>query len=136
LPIARASGASIGNLAAGRASRLARIEKAVSDRGSGKLPMARPAAPRRTVADDKEQDMSNTPHTLGEEFPGQMDRVHALKVSDPRFARLLADYDAVNDEIHRSETGIAPTSDEHETEARKRRLAIKDRIAEALAQPA
>jgi len=71
--------------------------------------------------------MSNTPHTLSEEFPGQMDKIHALKASDSRFAQLLLDYDVVNDEIHVAETNI---------ELRKRRLAIKDQIAEALSQAA
>ena len=80
--------------------------------------------------------MSNTPHTLGEEFPDQMERIHALKVSDAHFARLLEDYDAVNDEIHVAETNVQPTSQDHETALRKRRLAIKDRIAEALSQSA
>jgi uncharacterized protein YdcH (DUF465 family) len=80
--------------------------------------------------------MSNTPHTLSEEFAGQMDRIHALKVSDPAFAQLLVEYDAVNDEIHLAETEVRPVTHDHETEARKLRLAIKDRIAEALAQTA
>ncbi|MCF8706313.1 hypothetical protein SAMN02927924_03517 [Sphingobium faniae] len=80
--------------------------------------------------------MSNTPHTLGEEFPDQMDKIHALKVSDPIFAQLLAAYDEVNDEIHVVETNVQPTSQDRETELRKRRLAIKDQIAEALSQPA
>lgn len=80
--------------------------------------------------------MSNTPHTLGEEFPGQMDRIHALKVSDSRFAALLARYDEVNDEVHVAETNVHPVSQEHETELRKRRLAIKDEIAQALARSA
>lgn len=78
--------------------------------------------------------MSNTPHTLAEEFPGQMDKIHALKVSNPRFAKLLADYDEVNDEIHVAETNVKPTSPEHESELRKRRLTIKDQIASALAE--
>lgn len=80
--------------------------------------------------------MSNTPHTLGDEFPGQMDQIHALKVSNTRFATLLLDYDAVNDEIHRAETNIAPVSQDHETELRKQRLALKDQIAQALAENA
>ncbi len=80
--------------------------------------------------------MSNTPHTLGEEFPDQMDSIHALKVSDASFAQLLADYDEVNDEIHLAETNVQPTSQDHETELRKRRLAIKDQIAQALSQAA
>lgn len=76
--------------------------------------------------------MSNTPHTLGEEFPDQMDRIHALKAADPAFASLLLEYDEVNDKIHLAETNVAPVGQEHETTLRKQRLAIKDRIAEAL----
>ncbi|MBS88235.1 hypothetical protein CA262_06385 [Sphingobium sp. GW456-12-10-14-TSB1] len=76
--------------------------------------------------------MSNTPHNLSEEFPGQLDKIHALKVSNPSFAQLLIDYDEVNDEIHVAETNVQPTSHDHETELRRRRLAIKDRIAAAL----
>lgn len=78
--------------------------------------------------------MSNTPHTLGEEFSGQMDQIHALKVSNAHFAKLLLQYDAVNDEIHRAETNIAPVTQEHETELRKQRLALKDEIAKMLAE--
>ena len=77
--------------------------------------------------------MSNTPHTLGEEFPGQLDAIHALKAKDERFARILAEYDEVNDRIHRAETRVEPVSDDHEEERRKRRLALKDAIASALA---
>jgi hypothetical protein len=80
--------------------------------------------------------MSNTPHTLGDEFPDQMDQIHALKVSNTRFAKLLLDYDAINDEIHRAETNIAPVSQDHETELRKQRLALKDQIAQALGENA
>ena len=80
--------------------------------------------------------MSNTPHTLGEEFPGQLDQIHALKVSDVRFAKLLLQYDEANDEIHVAETNVAPVSQHHETELRKRRLHIKDQISHALAQSA
>ncbi|RSV14792.1 DUF465 domain-containing protein [Sphingomonas sp. ABOLG] len=78
--------------------------------------------------------MSNTPHTLGDEFPDEMDKIHALKISDARFAQALSEYDEVNDAIHLAETNVQPTTQEHETELRKRRLALKDRIAEALAQ--
>ena len=77
--------------------------------------------------------MSNTPHTLAEEFPGQLEHIHALKASDRRFAKLLLEYDEVNDEIHVAETNVAPVTQEHETELRKRRLTLKDSIAQALA---
>lgn len=77
--------------------------------------------------------MSNTPHTLGEEFPGKLEAIHALKAQDADFARVLAEYDEVNDQIHRAETKIEPVSQEHEASLRKRRLALKDTIAAAIA---
>lgn len=76
--------------------------------------------------------MSNTPHTLGEEFPGKLDQIHALKAADPRFAKILADYDDVNDQIHRAETKIEPTSQDNEVALRKRRLFLKDEIEKAI----
>ena len=77
--------------------------------------------------------MSNTPHTLAEEFPDQLEAIHELKVSAPEFAQLLRDYDAVNDQIHLAETNVKPVEHLHEVELRKRRLEIKDAIAAALA---
>lgn len=78
--------------------------------------------------------MSNTPHTLRDEFPDQMDAIHALKVQNPEFATILEEYDAVNDQIHRAETRIDPVSEEAEVQLRKQRLALKDRIATALSK--
>lgn len=77
--------------------------------------------------------MSNTPHTLADEFPGQMDAIHKLKVSNAEFAKLLEQYDQVNDQVHLAETKIEPIEDLSEVELRKRRLQIKDEIARALA---
>ncbi|MEH6952686.1 YdcH family protein (plasmid) [Nitrobacter sp. NHB1] len=76
--------------------------------------------------------MSNTPHTLRDEFPDQMDTIHALKVANPEFARILEEYDEVNDQIHRAETRIESISEETEVTLRKKRLALKDKIASAL----
>lgn len=76
--------------------------------------------------------MSNTPHTLAEEFPGQMDRIHELKVADPEFARLLEKYDEVNDQIHLAETRVKPMDEVAEENLRKVRLQVKDSIADAL----
>lgn len=80
--------------------------------------------------------MSNTPHTLGEEFPGQIEAIHALKAKDAGFAKLLVDYDAVNDKVHRAETRLDAVSADAETALRKQRLALKDAIAAALAAAA
>ena len=77
--------------------------------------------------------MSNTPHTLAEEFPEQIELIHKLKVSDARFARLLEEYDEVNDEVHLAETNVRPMDQFEEEKLRKRRLQIKDAIAKALA---
>ncbi len=78
--------------------------------------------------------MSNTPHTLAEEFPDQLEAIHKLKVSAPDFAQLLRDYDAVNDEIHLAETNLKPVENLQEVQLRKRRLEIKEAIAAALAR--
>lgn len=76
--------------------------------------------------------MSNTPHTLAEEFPGQSEAIHKLKTTDAHFARLLREYDDVNDQIHRAETNVAPIEQLAENDLRKRRLQIKDALAKAL----
>ena len=77
--------------------------------------------------------MSNTPHTLAEEFPGQEDAIHKLKVSSAHFAKLLQEYDEVNDQVHLAETNVQPMDQFAEENLRKRRLQIKDAIAAALA---
>lgn len=72
--------------------------------------------------------MSNTPHTLQEEFPGKEVRITELKVSNPRFAKLLEEYDTVNDQVHRAETRIDTVSEDHEDALRRSRSRIKDQI--------
>ena len=76
--------------------------------------------------------MSNTPHTLQDEFPGEMEKIHALKTSDAHFARLLQEYDVANDAVHRAETRVDVVSSDHESELRKTRSRLKDEIARAL----
>lgn len=76
--------------------------------------------------------MSNTPHTLQEEFPGQAAAITALKTSNPQFARLLVEYDEVNDKVHRAATRLDLLTEEEEEHLRKARMRIKDQIAAAL----
>ena len=80
--------------------------------------------------------MSNTPHTLNDEFPGQVKAIHELKANSPAFAKLLRDYDAVNDKVHRAESRIDAVTEDAEHDLRKQRVAIKDAIAKALASAA
>ncbi|MCA8900185.1 MAG: DUF465 domain-containing protein [Hyphomonas sp.] len=72
--------------------------------------------------------MSHTPHELAEEFPDAVDRIHDLKTSNAHFAKLADEYHDLNRQIHRIETDMEPASDEHQTELRRKRLALKDEI--------
>ncbi len=72
--------------------------------------------------------MSHTPHELAEEFPEYVEKMHDLKMKDQHFARLFDEYHTINRDVHRAETDIEPTSDEHMTEMRRKRLMLKDEI--------
>ena len=72
--------------------------------------------------------MSHTPHELAQEFPELSDQMAALRQSDAHFAKLSEDYHILNRAIHRAETDVEPTSDDHITDMRKQRVALKDEI--------
>ncbi len=72
--------------------------------------------------------MSNTPHELADEFPDSAQALHSLKMSDPHFMRLFDEYHEINREIHRIETRVAPASETHEAQLRRRRMVLKDEI--------
>ncbi|MGB8814701.1 MAG: DUF465 domain-containing protein [Paracoccaceae bacterium] len=76
--------------------------------------------------------MSHTPHELAEEFPAEAVKIHNLKEKDAHFARLVDDYHAVNQQVHRAETFVEPTSADHEAELRLKRTRLKDQIRKAL----
>ena len=76
--------------------------------------------------------MANTPHELAEEFPDMTDRIRELKTSDNRFARLVEEYHEVNRQIHRIETRVEPASEDVEEEFKRRRVRLKDEIAQTL----
>jgi uncharacterized protein YdcH (DUF465 family) len=76
--------------------------------------------------------MSHVPHELAEEFPDKTDALHNLKMNDAHFVRLSDEYHEINRQIHRVETGIEPTSQQFETELRKKRMLLKDEIASML----
>jgi len=76
--------------------------------------------------------MSNTPHTLHDDFPAESNKISALKASDAHFAKLLVDYDTVNDKVHRAETRLDLVTEAEEEVLRKTRARLKDQIAVAL----
>jgi uncharacterized protein YdcH (DUF465 family) len=77
--------------------------------------------------------MSHTPHEIGEEFPEHRAKIHALKVSDEHFAKMMDDYHELNRAIHRAEIEVEPVSDDTMETMKKKRLALKDEIASLLA---
>jgi uncharacterized protein YdcH (DUF465 family) len=77
--------------------------------------------------------MSNTPNQIAEDFPDMAERIHALKTSDNRFARLVEEYHELNRQIHRIETRVEPTSEDVEEDLKRQRVRLKDEIAQMLA---
>lgn len=72
--------------------------------------------------------MSHTPHALPLEFPEKATKISALKEADAHFAKLVADYDALNEKVHRAEVRLDLLSEEEEEHLRKRRSHLKDHI--------
>ena len=77
--------------------------------------------------------MSHTPNQLDEDFPDMAERIHELKTTDNHFARLVEEYHELNRQIHRIETRIEPASEDVEEELKRRRVRLKDEIAQMLA---
>lgn len=77
--------------------------------------------------------MSDLPHDLHDSFPQYAEKIDALKASDADFARLLSEYDAVNEEVHLAETREKPTDQLHEEELKKKRVHLRDEIYRVLA---
>lgn len=73
------------------------------------------------------------PHAIHEEFPNDAKRIHDLKLSNAHFARLLEEYDSVNDEVAAAETHVRPVSEDTEKQLRRRRAQLKDEIARMIA---
>ena len=65
-------------------------------------------------------------HSLINEFPEMRERIHQLKTSDNHFARLFGEYDAVEHEVHRIESGAEAASDERLESLKRKRLKLKD----------
>ena len=77
--------------------------------------------------------MSHTPHELAEEFPDKVDRIHEMKVEDAHFRKLFDEYHEVNRAVHRAETNVEPLDSIAEQDLRKRRMHLKDELAQMLA---
>lgn len=72
--------------------------------------------------------MFNEKHDLIHEFPEYTETIENLKSSNANFAQLSDEYDAVDDEIRRIETGIENSSDEYLEERKMLRVHLKDKL--------
>lgn len=71
-------------------------------------------------------------HAIAKEFPELADKIHALKASDHHFAKLLAEHDAVDAQITKSEEEVAPMGDAALEGLKKQRLHLKDALYHTL----
>ena len=67
-------------------------------------------------------------HDLINELPEHRERIHQLKTSDERFAKLFYEYHEVDDQVLRMEEGIETPSDDVLEELKKKRLYLKDQL--------
>ncbi len=67
-------------------------------------------------------------HRLAQEFPEFRDQIHELKMNDNHFARLLGEYEGVDNEIYRIEEQIETPSDDYTEELKQKRLHLKDQL--------
>ncbi len=72
--------------------------------------------------------MSIEHHSLALEFPEHRESIHVLKQENAHFQRLMGEYEAADKEIVRMEEGIETPEDSVLTEAKKRRLELKDSL--------
>lgn len=72
--------------------------------------------------------MSHTPHGLAEEFPEKATKISALRAADAHFAKLVEEYNGLNEKVHRAEQRLDLLTEEEEEHLRKKRSHVKDHI--------
>lgn len=72
--------------------------------------------------------MLNEHKDLAQEFPEYKDAIHTLKMENAHFARLFEEYGKLDREVQKMEENVEPVSDEVLENAKKERLALKDKL--------
>ena len=67
-------------------------------------------------------------HDLLHELPEYQDRIHQLKVDNAHFRKVFDDYHELEHEIHRINTGVETTTDEHLHQLKANLLFMKDEL--------
>lgn len=73
-------------------------------------------------------------HALTRDFPELKDRINDLRQNDGHFSRLNDDYDAVDVQVAKAESGEQNLSDEHLESLKKQRALLKDKLYTLLQQ--
>lgn len=71
-------------------------------------------------------------HDISHEFPEYSRMLDALRAKDSTFDALVTKHDSLDDEIRRLEESQQPISDEEMEKMKFERVALKDRIYQAL----
>jgi uncharacterized protein YdcH (DUF465 family) len=72
--------------------------------------------------------MLGEPHDLPHEFPELEGKIEAMRATNPDFAHLMNDYDALDARVRQLEELGIPVADETIEELKKERLVLKDRL--------
>lgn len=75
-------------------------------------------------------------HALTRDFPEQKDRIQELRGSDQHFNRLNDEYNAVDVEVAKAESGEKNVSDDHLETLKKQRALLKDKLYALLQETA
>lgn len=75
-------------------------------------------------------------HALTRDFPEHKDRILELRQGDSHFRRLNDEYDSVDAQVHKAESGEQNLSDEHLETLKKQRALLKDKLYAMLQETA
>jgi len=73
-------------------------------------------------------------HPLGRDLPEHKDAIHALKMNDAHFARLMEEYEVLDKEIVRIEQGLEHVPDLELDGMKMKRVQMKDDLLAKLQQ--
>jgi uncharacterized protein YdcH (DUF465 family) len=67
-------------------------------------------------------------HDLLHEFPNLQEKIAALRLQNPDFARLMDDYDGLDAQVRQLEELGTPVADETIEDLKKQRMLLKDTL--------
>lgn len=72
--------------------------------------------------------MPLTHHPLTKEFPEHKDKIHQLKLDDKHFSNMMEQYENLDKEVFRIESGEEPTDDSRLEKLKFERVNLKDEL--------